>query len=213
MICRYLGHLDIICSIRIILTDMLNNFIKLNLKKKIFVSIIIFILIIGGLVYFVVIPTINDIKKMGKKIENQRIDLEQKYIKGQSLRQLTENLKKIEPQLVVLDQIFIKQDYELEFITKLEEIADQNNVAQTINLNTAKINKDKSYQALPLRLSTRGNYKNIMNYLISMEALNYYINIDSMDLSSASTKLSATPEAQTTFSNISLTISANTYWK
>ncbi|MCK4553817.1 type 4a pilus biogenesis protein PilO [Candidatus Parcubacteria bacterium] len=192
---------------------MLNNFIKLNLKKKIFVSIIIFILIIGGLVYFVVIPTINDIKKMGKKIENQRIDLEQKYIKGQSLRQLTENLKKIEPQLVVLDQIFIKQDYELEFITKLEEIADQNNVAQTINLNTAKINKDKSYQALPLRLSTRGNYKNIMNYLISMEALNYYINIDSMDLSSASTKLSATPEAQTTFSNISLTISANTYWK
>ncbi|MCK4554354.1 type 4a pilus biogenesis protein PilO [Candidatus Parcubacteria bacterium] len=192
---------------------MLNNLIKLNLKKKISISIVIFILIIGGLIYFVVMPTINDIKKMGEEIENLRIDLEQKYIKGQSLRQLTENLKKIEPQLVILDQIFIKQNYELEFITKLEEIADQNNVSQTINLDTAKINKDKSYQTLPLRLSMRGNYKNIMNYLISMEALNYYINIDSMDLSSASAKLSATPEVQTTFSNISLTISANTYWK
>ncbi len=192
---------------------MLNNIIKFNLKKKIFASIVIFILIIGGLIYFVVIPTIHDIKKMGKEIENQRIDLEQKYIKGQSLRQLTENLKKIEPQLVILDQIFIKQDYELEFITKLEEIAAQNNVSQTINLDTAKINKDKNYQTLPLRLSARGNYKNIMNYLINLEALNYYINIDSMDLSSAFTKLSATPEVQTTFSNINLTISANTYWK
>ena len=192
---------------------MLNNLIKLNLKKKISISIVVSVLIIGGLVYFVVIPIINDIKKMGEKIENQRIDLEQKYIKGQSLKQLTENLKKIEPQLIILDQIFIKQDYELEFITKLEEIAEQNNVSQTINLNTAKINKDKSYQTLPLQLSARGNYKNIMNYLINLEALNYYINIDSIDLSSASTKLSATSEVQTTFSNINLTISANTYWK
>ena len=192
---------------------MLNNLIKLNLKKKISISIVIFILIIGGLIYFVVMPTINDIKKMGEDIENQRIDLEQKYIKGQSLRQLTENLKKIEPQLVILDQIFIKQDYELDFITRLEEIAAQNNVSQTINLNTAKINKDKSYQTLPLRLSAQGDYKNMINYLINLEALDYYINIDSMDLTSASTKLSAAPEAQTTFSNVNLTISANTYWK
>jgi len=192
---------------------MLNNLIKLNLKKKISITLIIFILIISGLIYFVVMPTINDIKKMGEEIENQRIDLEQKYIKGQSLKQLTENLKKTEPQLVILDQIFIKQDHELDFITKLEEIATQNNVAQTINLDIAKINKDKSYQALPLRLSARGNYKNIMNYLISLEALNYYINIDSTDLSSASAKQSAVPEGQTTFSNIGLTISANTYWK
>ena len=192
---------------------MLNNLIKLNLKKKIFVSIVIFVLIIGGLIYLVIIPTINDIKKMGEEIEAQRIDLEQKYIKGQSLRQLTENLKEIEPQLIMLDQIFIKQDYELEFITKLEDIAAQNNISQTISLDTAKINKEKSYQTLPLRLAARGNYKNMMNYLTNLEALDYYININSMDLSSASAKQSATPGEQTTFSNISLVISANTYWK
>ena len=192
---------------------MFNNLIKLNLKKKIFISMVIFILIIGGLIYFVVMPTINDIKKMGEEIEAQRIDLEQKYIKGQSLRQLTENLKEIEPQLIMLDQIFIKQDYELEFITKLEDIAAQNNISQTISLDTAKINKEKSYQTLPLRLAARGNYKNMMNYLTNLEALDYYININSMDLSSASAKQSATPEEQTTFSNISLVISANTYWK
>ena len=174
---------------------------------------VIFILIIGGLIYFVVIPTINDIKKMGEEIEAQRIDLEQKYIKGQSLRQLTENLKEIEPQLIMLDQIFIKQDYELEFITKLEDIAAQNNISQTISLDTAKINKEKSYQTLPLRLAARGNYKNMMNYLTNLEALDYYININSMDLSSASTKRSATPEEQATFSNINLVISANIYWK
>lgn len=168
---------------------------------------------IGGLIYFVVMPTISDIKKMGEEIENQRIDLEQKYIKGQSLRKLTENLKKIEPQLVVLDQIFISQNHELEFITALEELANQNNISQKINLQELPKDGNKAYQKTPLQISAKGNFINLMNYLIDLEALNYYININSINLSSAYTAPSAASDEQTVFSNINIALSADTYWK
>ncbi len=87
----------------------LNNLFKFDLKKKIILSMAIFLLIILGLLLFVVIPTVRDIKNMSREIEEQRLDLEKKYIKGQSLKQLAENLKMIEPELVKLDKIFINQ--------------------------------------------------------------------------------------------------------
>ncbi|MEA3464126.1 MAG: hypothetical protein U9R14_03565 [Patescibacteria group bacterium] len=193
---------------------MLNNLIKLNLKKKISISLVVFILIIGCLVYFIIIPTIGSIKAIGQNIENQRIDLEKKYIKGQNLRQLTKNLKKIEPQLVVLDQIFINQDYELEFIIAMEELANQNNVSQKINLDTSRVIEGNGRQILPLNLFLQGNYTDIINYLTSLETLNYYININSLELSSSGyTKLSAAPEIHTNFININMAISANIYLK
>ena len=80
-----------------------NKYLKFNLKNKITASLVGFLVIILSLIYFIVIPTIKDIKTMGQTIEAQREDLEKKYIKGQSLRQLTENLSKIEPKLELLD--------------------------------------------------------------------------------------------------------------
>src|SRR3989338_5429127 len=90
------------------LTNMiLDKYQKINLKNKIIAMPIGFVLIIFGLIYFIVAPTIVDIKTVGGEIEEQRIDLEKKYNNGISLRQLTENLKIIEPKLSLLDKIFI----------------------------------------------------------------------------------------------------------
>jgi Tfp pilus assembly protein PilO len=196
---------------------MFDKFKNLGFKKKIFISLVIFILILGSLIYFLIIPSINEIKKIETEINNQRIDLEQRYIKGQSLRQLTENLKKIEPQISVLDEIFILQDRELEFITSLEELATRNNVEQTINLDLSQDKKESGYQTLPLQLTAQGNYLDLMNYLINLESLNYYININSISLSSSgSAKLSPiinTPEIQPVSVNVNMIIQANTYRK
>ena len=87
-----------------------NKYQKFDLKNKIIATLVGFVLIISGLIYFIVVPTVKDIKTMGGAIEEQVIDLEKKYIRGNSLRQLTENLKKIEPRLSSLDQIFINKN-------------------------------------------------------------------------------------------------------
>jgi len=189
----------------------INNPTKFNLKNRIIINIIISILIIGCLALFIILPTTTNIKKIGTEIENQRIDLETKYIRGQSLKQLNENLKKIEPQLYILDKTFVQQDYELELITSMEELANKNNITQRINLEINKKNNNENYQRIPLEISTRGNFINLMNYLIGLETLNCYININSIDLSSSSSALFKMSGEQTAQDNINLVISANVY--
>lgn len=190
-----------------------NNYLKLNLKNKIIISILIFIIALAALIWFIVLPTVGDIKKMGDDIEAQRVDLEKKYIKGQSLKKLSENLKIIEPQLNKLDQIFINSNRELEFITKLEEIANANAVTQKINLGAAsKDTGGSDYQIMPLQLFTQGTFGGQINYLKKLESLNYYINIKSIELSAATAQIIENNE-NASKSTISIVMSADTFWK
>jgi Tfp pilus assembly protein PilO len=184
---------------------------KLSLKNKIIASIIILILIILSLLYFIVIPTIIDIKTMGKEIEDQRTDLERKYIKGQSLRQLTENLKKIKPKLELLDKVFVNTNRELEFITSLENEANKNRINQKINLGLPQETNNKNFQKINLQLYANGGFTRQLKYLMDIESSNYYINIKSLDLSSSPT---GAPSASPDEANyINLFINADTYWK
>lgn len=195
----------------------LGKYTKFTLKNKIIVSMTGFILIIFSLLYFIVIPTVKDIKAMGNEIEEQRIDLEKKYIKGQSLRQLTENLKKIEPKLELLDKVFVNQNRELEFITSLENEASKNQVSQKINLGPAQATENKNFRKINLQLLVSGGFVGQLKYLMDLESLSYYINIKSLELSSTAPSAdynSQNPliiKRETGYTNLS--INADTYWK
>ncbi len=191
-----------------------SKFIKIDLKNKIIASLVGFLAVIFCLIYFVVRPTIMDIKAMGSEIEAQRVDLEKKYIKGQSLRQLTENLKKIEPKLNLLDQIFINKNRELEFITSLENQAANNQIAQKINLSPTQPTASQEFQKNSLQLFTNGGFIKQLSYLTSLESLSYYINIKLLELSLASGGGPAAANANEIEPNsINMLINADTYWK
>lgn len=202
---------------------ILSKYQKFSLKNKIIVMIAGFILIIFSLIYFIVIPTIKDIQTMGQKIEEQMVDLEKKYIRGNSLRQLTENLKKIEPKLSSLDQIFINKNRELEFITTIENEANNSQISQKINLSSPKIIENQEFQKNDLQLSVNGEFNEQLKYLINLESLNYYINIKLLELSSSPRSGQTAPsikrnDQETSVSekepnNINLSITADTYWK
>lgn len=181
-----------------------SNFIKINLKTKIIIACALFPLAIGCVIYFVVFPTINDIRGIKNEVEAQRIDLEVKYQKGQNLNNLTKNLKIIEPQLSSLDKIFIKQDKVLDFITTLENTANNNGVSQKINLATTNSAKNDGYQKTPLQLITSGNFINQLRYLITLENLNYYTNINSLEFTSG---------GQNSEGGVNMLVFADTYWK
>ncbi len=190
----------------------LNGFKNLALKRKIIVNAILFLLVVGALTYFIVMPTIKDIKKMRQEIEAQKIDLEKKYLKGQNLKKLSGDLKKIEPEIERLDRVFINQNRALEFITTLEEKATRNNISQKINLaNPQNMKENQLYKKMPLQISTEGEFLNQLNYLINLETLDYYINIKSLELSAAQSRPAGSEG--NAGGNMSVLISADTYWK
>ncbi len=192
----------------------IEKIIKFDLKNKIAVSLIGFLLIIFSLVYFIVWPTIRDIKIMGSEIDAQKIDLEKKYIKGQNLKQLTENLKKIEPKLELLEQIFINRNRELEFITSLENEANKNRVNQKINLSAPASTENQNFQKIGLQLFTQGGFNNLLAYITDLESLSYYINFKTLELSpgSAGQAVKAADNQEPPEVNLNLFLSSETYW-
>lgn len=192
---------------------------KINLKNKIVAALVAFGLILFALIYFIVIPTIKDIKTMSQEIEEQRIDLEKKYIKGNSLKQLAENLKKIEPKLSSLDQIFISKNRELEFITTVENEANKNRVGQKINLSSPKATENLEFQKNNLQLFTKGEFNKQLKYLLSLESLGYYINVKSIELTPTASADKAETGGQEPSAaagpttNLNMFINADTYWK
>lgn len=193
-------------------------YLKFNLKNKIIASLAGFAILISALVYFIVMPTVRDIKAMGKNIEDQRVDLERKYLKGQSLKQLTINLKNIEPKLSLLDQIFINKNRDLEFITSLENQAGQAGVGQKINLGAPESAKNDEFQKNNLQLFTKGGFAGQLRYLLNLESLNYYINVNLLELTPAESGQAGAKGQESQISpkaggNINMFISADTYWK
>jgi Tfp pilus assembly protein PilO len=191
---------------------------KTSLKNKISASLAFFVIAFFCLIYFIVIPTMRDIKVMGQDIENQRIDLETKYIKGYTLKQLTENLKEIQPKLSQLDQVFINKNRELEFITTLENRADQASVNQKINLSSPQTAANQKFQKNSLQLSTQGEFNQQLKYLMDLEALSYYINVNLIELtptngSETAGVISQTNSASNQASRINMLINADTYWE
>lgn len=180
------------------------KYLKLNLKNKIITSLTCFLLVIFCLLYFIVVPTVLDIKKMNNEIEKQRIDLETKYIKGQSLKKLSENLESIEPKLELLNQIFINKNRELEYITALENRASANGLSQKINLSSPEAAGEQNFQKAGLQLLAAGAFSKQFKYLMDLEALNYYTNIKQLEFS---------PIKNQGADRVNVFISADTYWK
>ena len=180
-----------------------NKYIKFDLNHKITASLIGLLIVILSLIYFIVAPTIKEIKTMGQAIEAQREYLEKKYRKGQNLKQLTENFKKIEPKLELIDQIFINKNRELEFITSLENEADKNQIGQKIDLSAPQKTENQNFQKTSLRLFTKGDFNRQLQYLVNLENLSYYINIKLLELS---------PDSGGETNSLNMYLDADTYW-
>ena len=197
----------------------LNYFKNINVKNKIIVNLVTFFLISSIIICLIIIPTINNIKELRVNIVTQKIDLEKKIAKEKNMNILSEKLNKIEPQLEKFDKIFINQNRELEFITTLEEVANNNHVRQKISLDPLLGQSEQIYKKIPLGLNIQGKFYNLVKYLTNLETLNYYINIKSLEITTAPSAGSALLPAkydnikEEQRGNINLVILADTYWK
>lgn len=182
-----------------------DKFSRLELKNKITVIIALVAVVVACIAYFIILPTVAEIRRINDEILSQRTDLEAKYVKGQSLNKLSNNLKLIDPKLAALDEVFINQNRALEFITILEQISADNGVEQKINLMTDKGAQENDYKRVPLQLLATGDFQDLARYLSSLESLKYYINITNIDMIRKEDKESGT--------KVVMQIMSNTYWK
>ncbi len=158
--------------------------------SKVIIYISLTLIMSIGLFAIIGYPSIKEIKNLSNKIEEQRSQLEQLYIRGKNIKQTLQQYREIKPTVSNLDNIYIKRGEELKFITTLENTANEQSVDQEPKLVSPPVNSTSN--TLQLELTTTTSLNRIIKYIMGLEALDYYINIDTVRLSKASNSASAT---------------------
>ena len=167
---------------------------QINVKSRILTMTLIIIVLSFVIVFFVILPTIKNIRGLQKDINTTQQLLEDRYKKTQRVHRSIQDLDNIIKQTEKFENISITNDPELDIITKLEDIAGEYNITQTLKAtlhekgsssmnipNLPPLLKNKDYYIFSF--SSEGKYENLMNYLRSIEKLPYYFSVNSVSLS------------------------------
>ncbi len=193
--------------------NLKKNLNNLSYKNKILYLTIIFLIIFFTIFYVVIKPSIKNTELLRVQIIDQKVELEKNLTKDARMVKLSDKVKKIEPQIDKINNIFIKKNQELEFITLLEGVASENKITQKINFDPSNAKKFSNYSKSQIKITAKGEYKNIINYLKKLESLQNYINIYSLNLTSSnlSSKQKTLDDKNYINKQINLAISAYIY--
>jgi Tfp pilus assembly protein PilO len=199
---------------------------QINIRQKTAIAIGFYALSLMAIFFLAIKPSLNGINRLRQEIINNKKEVERGLQESQNLIKMKEKVNQIEPQINYLDSIFINQNRELEFITTLEEMASHHQVDQKISLTPPDKSQDSAFKKIPVLLTVSGKYESVMNYLISLETMNYYFNIKTIDLSAASAsadlfsdgapapgRTHADGAQPKTGKSVAITINADTYWR
>lgn len=187
-----------------------NKIKRLNSKQKAINTSVVVIVISVLIFYFIIIPTIKNIKLLSPGIIEEKENIVKKDLKEKNIIALTEELSKIEPEINNYDKIYINDNNQLEFITAVEEIANKYNIEQKINITPPENLQKGKFAIVPILIDASGELNNIFNYLKEIESLDFQINVENFDLSSQATKPTKTVPQN---DSINIKLNANTYWK
>jgi Tfp pilus assembly protein PilO len=160
---------------------MKNLKFKISFRNKIVLSILFLVIFCAAIYYFAIYNSLLSIKETEDKIIIQKSEQEKRYRNSISQKILVAKMKLVESQLKQVDSIFVNKDRILDFVTTIEGIASADKVEQTINI-TDSANKESTYSREILTLSAKGNFNNIFVFLEDLESLNYYININTLEI-------------------------------
>lgn len=153
--------------------------------KKTKIILYIFIILNIGIVFGFIVPYCLKIKNLSENLLKTKYTLEE--LKNQNNYKSANNLNNDD--LVTIENIFIKQDSLIDFITELEEIAEKYDFKQNIELKEDIIDQDSSklIHEIPILINLEGRLENLLSYLLKIENTDYYININSLEVTAGIT--------------------------
>jgi Tfp pilus assembly protein PilO len=173
---------------------------KLDLTKKIIVWVGILSLLTLIIIFGIFVPALNYIKNTADESYKLRVFLEQKYEQSLRSRITRKKLGEIKDSLSKFDPFLFKSGEELKLITFLENLSAKHNISQTISNST--LDKVTSGRIASVSMGLSGNYNDILKYIADLETADYFIYVNQMQFTAASTKTGETTQN----TNLNLTI-------
>lgn len=188
-------------------------------NKEIYIIFLWLALILVTFFVFI-LPNFNKITTIAAQVAKTKAYLEDLQKTGQDKKEALKNYQMIKENINTLDSIIPKHGEELTFITTLEEIANKNQLAQTMNIflneKTGVEARAGTNNKLPFQLTLDGHLDNFFNYLNDLEKINYYLNIDKVQISQSSGGPTSIPFEEFKLmagNNIHAVLTGFTYWQ
>lgn len=191
-----------------------------GISKQSFLFLLISIITLFLLLFFLILPTISDIKTITADIETEAEKLTMKSSLGQNIDKNIQELNKIKKSNIISES-FIPQGQDLAFIQELEGNAEKLGIDQLIlPVEPAKNIKASDEKSIVINITLQGEYPSLLQYLSYLEQSKYYINIESLSLKTGSSSSITTRNTVTDNSNeqlrneqLVMTIKATAYRK
>ena len=152
------------------------------------------------------IPSFLSIQDLHGQINDAQAAIDERVAMFRYLRKTAADLETTQKRIAVLSQVAVHEGHELDFITATEGVAAATGVEQDLSLDTANPKTLSSWeQVSPVRLSVRGTYKQVRNYISMLERLPYLVNVRELSFNRVSGK-----DPNTT--NVNAQLSATIYW-
>ena len=157
---------------------------KSTVENRTIAMLTLFSVIIITVVLAVIWPTISYIKRIRQDTYELRAYLERKYESVANLKRSAKKIDELNDETLYFGQYLFRRGDELKLITALENLAVKNKVTQKIeSSNLDKITGSR----LTLTLALSGPYTQVLNYINQLEKINYFVIIEGLQLSPAST--------------------------
>lgn len=159
-------------------------------KKQIILKSIIYLIVCILFFAFISLPQIQRICLLSAQISEKKTRLSSLIQKKENLKDLKSKEDKINVTLISLSDFLIKKEEALNFVIKLEEIAAKTGISQTLNIENEEKIKEKakeenayeSLSSLNAQLFIEGEFKNIIAFILFLENLKNYTDINSLNI-------------------------------
>lgn len=155
---------------------------RTSVEKKVIWSVVLLMILTIIILVAIIFPTAKQILTINKATAELLKNIEIRYENAKNIRANLSKTKNIREEVVGLNKFVFNKENGLSLITMLESMAEQNNVIQKIDNSNFD---DQKAKYVNLNLTIQGSYKNIFGYLADLENSNYFININTLNMSPA----------------------------
>lgn len=158
-------------------------------KQKTYINISIFILVIGGVFYFMNQYLFVYIGDMSDEVVNAKKNTVLITERNKKIDEVRRNYNNIEKEIGVISDTFVKKDYEKvgEMFMELESTAQQHHIDLSKNPSMkAEEKMGDSISAAYFNMTAAGKYSDMMKFMLYLDNFKYYIDLNNIEMVNSS---------------------------
>ncbi len=185
----------------------------INLRKKLYITASVSIIITLLFVFGLISPLFSTIKNDSKDLLSQKEKIVSLREKKENFKNLQRAYLDIQANKNKIDSLFVDIKEPINFINFLEKTSETLNLTTQISLNNEEV-ENKLQPTLSFQIKSTGSFQNFMRFLEKLESSPYLIEIDSLNikkLSASETQFEIPKQTKAKINNIQATLDIKVY--